>query len=285
MGVSKIFSYGGKTVWMLISSFIIAAILSVMLLTKTAELRYQRDVNRMVYNDNLGVLTEVKAKLGMTGDSLKSLMSQTAAEATDQPYIVVSMADHRLWYKQGKQILFDAPVATGSGKELVGGAAGQWRFETPRGRLTVKGKDEDPAWVPPDWHYVEQAHKKGLGIVHLDQGEKMSTGDGGVITTQGGEVVKRYNNGSTVSLGGGVEGKEIVVNGNIVIPPYGTTARRYAGVLGTRRLELGDGYGIHGTDHPESIGQSVSHGCVRMRNEDIERLYPMVAVGTPVYIY
>src|SRR3984893_11149876 len=284
MGVSRIFSYGGKTVWMLISGFINEAILSVMLITKTAELRYLRDVNRMVYNDNLGVLTEVKAKLGMTGDSLKSLMNQTAAEATNQPYIVVSMADHRLWYKQGKEVLFDAPVATGSGKELVGGAAGQWRFETPRGRLTVKGKDEDPAWVPPDWHYVEQAHKKGLGIVHLDQGERIPTGDG-VLTTQNGEVVKRYNNGTTVSLGGGVEGKEIVVNGNIVVPPYGTTARRYMGVLGTRRLELGDGYGIHGTDHPESIGQSVSHGCVRMRNEDIERLYPMVAVGTPVYIY
>ena len=48
MGVSRIFSYGGKTVWMLISGFIVAAILSVTLLTKTAELRYQRDVNRMV---------------------------------------------------------------------------------------------------------------------------------------------------------------------------------------------------------------------------------------------
>jgi hypothetical protein len=284
MGVSKIFSYGGKTVWLLITGFIIAAIFSVTLLAKTAELRYQRDVNRMVYNDNLGVLNEVKAKLGMTDDSLKTLMNETAGEATNQAYLVVSMADHRLWYKQGKEILFEAPVATGSGKELVGGSAGQWRFETPRGRLTVKGKDEDPAWVPPDWHYVEQAHKKGLGIVHLDQGEKISTSDG-VLTTQNGEVVKRYNNGNTVSLGGGVEGKEIVVNGNIVIPPYGTTARRYMGVLGTRRLELGDGYGIHGTDHPESIGQSVSHGCVRMRNEDIERLYPMVAVGTPVYIY
>ena len=284
MGVSKIFSYGGKTVWLLITGFIIAAIFSVTLLAKTAELRYQRDVNRMVYNDNLGVLNEVKAKLGMTDDSLKTLMNETAGEATNQAYLVVSMADHRLWYKQGKEILFEAPVATGSGKELVGGSAGQWRFETPRGRLTVKGKDEDPAWVPPDWHYVEQAHKKGLGIVHLDEGEKISTSDG-VLTTQNGEVVKRYNNGNTVSLGGGVEGKEIVVNGNIVIPPYGTTARRYMGVLGTRRLELGDGYGIHGTDHPESIGQSVSHGCVRMRNEDIERLYPMVAVGTPVYIY
>ncbi len=243
MGVSKIFSYGGKTVWMLITGFVIAAILSVMLLTKTAELRYQRDVNRMVYNDNLGVLSDVKAKLGMSGDSLKALLNESPAEAANVPYIVVSMADHRLWYKHGKEILFEAPVATGSGKELVGGSSGQWRFETPRGRLTVKAKDEDPAWV------------------------------------------RRYGSGSTVSLGGGVEGKEIVVNGNIVVPPYGTTARRYMGVLGTRRLDLGDGYGIHGTDHPESIGQSVSHGCVRLRNEDIERLYPMVAIGTPVYIY
>jgi hypothetical protein len=284
MGVSRAFSYGGKTVWMLILGFVGAAILSVMLLTRTAELRYQRDVNRMVYNDNLGVLNEIKSKLGMTGDSLKTLLSESPAAAANQPYLVVSMADHRLWYKQGREVLYEAPVATGSGKELVGGASGQWRFETPRGRLTVKGKDENPAWVPPEWHYVEQAHKKGLGIVHLSPGQSISTGDG-VITTKNGEVVKRYNNGNTVSLGGGVEGKEIVVNGNIVVPPYGTTARRYMGVMGTRRLELGDGYGIHGTDHPESIGQSVSHGCVRMRNEDIEKLYPMVPVGTPVYIY
>jgi len=281
---ARIFSYGGKTVWMLILGFVIAAVLSVMLLTRTAELRYQRDVNRMVYNDNLGVLNEVKAKLGMTGDSLATLLNESPAAAANQPYIVVSMADHRIWYKQGKEVLFEAPVATGSGKELVGGSGGNWRFETPRGRLVVKGKDENPAWVPPDWHYVEMANKKGLGIVHLDHGEAIRTGDA-VITTQGGEVVKRYSNGSTVSLGTGVEGKEIVANGNIVVPPYGTSARRYLGVMGTRRLELGDGYGIHGTDHPETIGQSVSHGCVRMRNEDIEKLYPMVPVGTPVYIY
>jgi hypothetical protein len=281
---ARILSYGGKTVWTLILGFVTAAVLSVMLLTRTAELRYQRDVNRMVYNDNLGVLNEVKAKLGMTGDSLRTLLNESPAAAANQPYLVVSMADHRLWYKQGKEVLFEAPVATGSGKELVGGSGGQWRFETPRGRLLVKGKDENPAWVPPDWHYVEMANKKGLGIVHLGQGGAIRTGDA-VITTQGGEVVKRYSNGSTVSLGTGVEGKEIVANGNIVVPPYGTSARRYLGVMGTRRLELGDGYGIHGTDHPETIGQSVSHGCVRMRNEDIERLYPMVPVGTPVYIY
>ena len=282
---ARIFSYGGKTVWMLITGFVIAAILSVMLLTKTAELRYQRDVNRMVYNDNLGVLNEVKTKLGIAGDSLKALLNESPAESANMPYLVVSIADHRIWYKQGKEILLEAPVATGSGKELVGGPGGRWRFETPRGRLTVKGKEVDPAWVAPDWHYIELANKRGLGVIRLDPGEAIPTGDGGALTTRNGEVVKRYGNGSTVSLGGGVEGKEIVVNGNIVVPPYGTTARRYMGVLGTRRLQLGDGYAIHGTDKPESVGRSVSHGCVRMRNEDIERLFPMVAVGTPVYIY
>src|SRR3954465_276850 len=199
MAVGRLFSYGGKTVWMLITGFVIAAILSVMLLTRTAELRYQRDVNRMVYNDNLGVLNEVKTKLGMTGDSLKALLNETPAEAANVPYLVVSMADHMLWYKQGKEVLFEAPVATGSGKELVGGSSGQWRFETPRGRLTVKAKDENPAWVPPDWHYVEQAHKTGLGVIHLSPGQSIQSGDG-VITTQNGEVVKRYSNGPTASL-------------------------------------------------------------------------------------
>ena len=52
-----------------------------------------------------------------------------------------------------------------------------------------------------------------------------------------------------------------------------------------RLFVLGDGYAIHGTDNPASIGHSVSHGCVRLRNEDIDTLYSMVEVGTPVYIY
>jgi len=279
----RILSYGGRTVWLLILGFVSAAVLSVMLLTKTAELRYQRDVNRMVYNDNLGVLDEVKASLGMTGDSLKRLMSDTPAEATNQPYLVVSIADHMLWFKQGAQVLFEAPIATGSGKELVTGG-GQWRFETPRGRLSVQAKEEDPAWVPPDWHFIELAQKRGLGVVKLASGQAIRSGDG-VITTQNGEVVRRYSDGRTVSLGGGTEGREIVSGGNVIIPPFGTTARRYLGVLGTRRLKMGDGYAIHGTNKPETIGRSVSHGCVRMKNEDIERLYPMVPVGTPVYIY
>ena len=44
------------------------------------------------------------------------------------------------------------------------------------------------------------------------------------------------------------------------------------------------GYGIHGTNEPELIGQQVSHGCIRMLNEDVEELFDVVSIGTPVSI-
>ena len=42
------------------------------------------------------------------------------------------------------------------------------------------------------------------------------------------------------------------------------------------------GYGIHGTNNPASIGRNASHGCIRMRNRDIEELFGMVSVGDEV---
>lgn len=55
--------------------------------------------------------------------------------------------------------------------------------------------------------------------------------------------------------------------------------------LGTRALRLGlPGYLIHGTNKPYSIGKRISHGCIRLRRHDIERLYSMVSVNTPVTI-
>jgi L,D-transpeptidase ErfK/SrfK len=57
--------------------------------------------------------------------------------------------------------------------------------------------------------------------------------------------------------------------------------------LGAFALKLAiPGYLIHGTDQRRSfgIGMRVSHGCIRLYPEDIEQLYPMVPVGTPVRI-
>lgn len=56
-------------------------------------------------------------------------------------------------------------------------------------------------------------------------------------------------------------------------------------ILGTRWMGISvPHYGIHGTTEPESIGQSVTAGCVRMKNEDVEELYTIVPVGTQVMI-
>ena len=49
-------------------------------------------------------------------------------------------------------------------------------------------------------------------------------------------------------------------------------------------LALGNGYGIHGTTSEWTIGTRASHGCIRMRERDINRLAPLVPVGTPVRI-
>lgn len=57
------------------------------------------------------------------------------------------------------------------------------------------------------------------------------------------------------------------------------------GPYGTRWLGLSArGYGIHGTNNPSSIGTAASNGCIRMYNEDIEALFDITVVGTPVRI-
>ena len=44
------------------------------------------------------------------------------------------------------------------------------------------------------------------------------------------------------------------------------------------------GYLIHGTNKPQGVGMRVSHGCIRMLPEDIEKLFPQIPIGTPVSI-
>jgi lipoprotein-anchoring transpeptidase ErfK/SrfK len=55
--------------------------------------------------------------------------------------------------------------------------------------------------------------------------------------------------------------------------------------MGAAALTLDGGdYAIHGTNRPESIGHFVSHGCIRMHNEDIRALYRLVTIGTRVVV-
>jgi L,D-transpeptidase ErfK/SrfK len=78
--------------------------------------------------------------------------------------------------------------------------------------------------------------------------------------------------------------KEHIANGDplpAVVPPGpDNPLGAYAMRLG---LPGGD-YLIHGTNNPIAVGMAVTHGCIRMYPEDVAELFPMVSVGTPVYL-
>ncbi len=71
-------------------------------------------------------------------------------------------------------------------------------------------------------------------------------------------------------------------NGSIVGPgPDNPLGYRWAGFL-DRGSEA---FGFHGTTNESLIGQAVSHGCVRMRNADVEALFEQIEVGTEVIVH
>jgi hypothetical protein len=194
--------------------------------------------------------------------------------------IVISIDQRTLAALIGRDTIFIAPVGVATGMTLrYGGEA--WRFQTPRGRRQVLRKVDNPIWRPPDWHYAEVARAEGLRLQRLPA-------KGSVSLSQGRRLVVRDGRAGLIFPDKIYEplpiGEHLVFDDRLFIPPLGTENRRIDGELGEFALDLGDGYMIHGTDDPSSIGQASTHGCIRMRDEDIAWMFENVAVGTPVII-
>lgn len=107
-----------------------------------------------------------------------------------------------------------------------------------------------------------------------------------IVLVQDGKVIKTYpvavGKHSTPSPSGSFHIASHVAN-----PTYSHEGKVVgpgpSNPVGTRWMGLGfKGYGIHGTNHPESIGHAASHGCIRMRNHDVEELFELVRVGDEV---
>ncbi|MGH7483406.1 MAG: L,D-transpeptidase [Longimicrobiales bacterium] len=202
--------------------------------------------------------------------------------AESERHIVVSLEQRTLWLVEGADTLMAAPVGIGTGETFSYGEK-TWTFSTPRGTRRVLAKQPDPIWTPPVWHYYEKATKQNLEVVQLEDGQKYTLSDGSYIEVRD-KVVGRVNlRGQWWAW---TPGMEIVFDGKIFIPPLDSPQRQVPRALGPYKLELGDGYLIHGTHvyNRESIGGAVSHGCIRMNNDDLSRLYEMVEVGTTVKI-
>ncbi|MGE5277425.1 MAG: L,D-transpeptidase [Acidobacteriota bacterium] len=216
--------------------------------------------------------------------------------------IVISTAENRLWVRRGRRNVFEAVVSTGKGTTLEI-AGRKMKFDTPTGRFRIKSKEENPVWVPPDWHYVEEARKKKLDLVRAKPGDLIDLETGQAVTERGGGVWSLLGEGQSprrvlkvkrdsiveVAADGSekeVPPKEFIRAGKaLVVPPLGFKQRRLEKTLGRYRLNLGDGYALHGTQATGQLGRSVSHGCVRLADDDLEKLYEMSRVGDEVIIY
>jgi lipoprotein-anchoring transpeptidase ErfK/SrfK len=214
-------------------------------------------------------------------DSLAGYRALEASKKDERLRIVVSLDDRKLWVVTGRDTVLEAPVAIGSGERLVFGEKA-WQFHTPRGVRAVKGKQDDPLWTPPEWHYAETAKEYGLKVAYLSLGKAHKISGGRKIMFKDGEAGVLHPDSGFMYL---PLDEEIVFDNTLFVPPVGSKNRQIDGTLGMYKLDTGNGILLHGTPHKNSIGRAATHGCLRLRDEDIEWLYDYIPIGTKVYIY
>jgi len=73
-------------------------------------------------------------------------------------YVVIDTAQNRLEVREGEKLLHTAVASTGSGASLQDPRKPNkgWVFETPRGVYAILSKIKNPAWVKPDWAFIEE---------------------------------------------------------------------------------------------------------------------------------
>jgi len=69
------------------------------------------------------------------------------------------------------------------------------------------------------------------------------------------------------------------------VPSPRHPSRYEYGTLGDYKLELKDGYLIHGTLYKRFLGMAVTHGCIRLGDEDLKEVYMTLKQGSCVFIY
>lgn len=227
-----------------------------------------------------GTETKVTYSFRSRADSLAWARNRALAAKSSGFRLVVSLQDKHIWAIIGKDTVLSAPAAVAKGTTLEY-AGREFTFSTPRGVRRVLKKESDPIWIPPDWLYVETAAEHGLKVERLTREHPYKLKDGRSLTVRDSRVGV-LESGEFAFL---PTDEHIVFGNTLFIPPMGTKNRKVEGELGRYRLDLGEGYLLHGTPYKDSIGLAATHGCVRLRDEDIEWLYDHVPVGTPVYIY
>jgi len=166
-------------------------------------------------------------------------------------YLIIDTGQNRFHLRRGGLLVRTGYCGTGKG--WVENNSGQvWDFSTPRGIRYVVKKGENPYWYRPDWYWLEQNMRPpspGQDIVIPD-------------SLSWAEQIVFYNDSLT-------SGERVMV-------------RAVPGALGNYKVDLGGGILLH---YGVGRGNSVSHGCIRLSNDDLEAIYRALPLGAPVLIY
>lgn len=171
---------------------------------------------------------KIQQKMNRLKTKVAALDRQLTGFLPRSAYIVVNTTKNRFYlYDRKGELIREGFCSSGSYTKLVSDKR-TWLFKTPRGRLTILSKTENPVWAKPDWAFIEEG---------------------------------------------------------LPVPKAGDPSRFERGVLGDYALRMADGYLLHGTLYQRLLGMPVTHGCIRLGDEDLEVVYRTLPIGAYVYIY
>ena len=190
-----------------------------------------------------GKLRQSAAQRAAEVNALQSQVQTIERQTDDVPdtgeTIIISTAENKLYVRNGGQTIFEAICSTGKGTTLaIDGKT--MIFDTPIGKLRVVGKEENPQWVPPDWHYVELARKNGMRVARLSAESPIDARSGDPVHSRDEGVWSWFSSRSS--------GPVLKVKGDTVVEDYGSSQRELP--PGLRPLQ-GNEYG-HGLVLPQT---------------------------------
>src|SRR5688572_30712796 len=156
-------------------------------------------IDRMIQQQIKEQLAQLQKTMSQASTQVTTLQSDVAStekqieDLHDSNFVItVSTAENRVYARRNGELVFDAICSTGKNTTLFTGGETKV-FRTPIGRFRIRSKETDPKWVPPDWHYIEEAQENGLRAVRLDYGECIAD-----LCASGREV---YSNGYKIEGG------------------------------------------------------------------------------------
>lgn len=109
-----------------------------------------------MYPENKGALRSQKA----IAEDVAALRAEAGKRLAGRLHIAVDTKANKLYLKKGLRLLWEADCSVGRGGLVRDKKTGRaWQFSTPRGEFSVLTKIDKPAWMKPDWAYVENGEK------------------------------------------------------------------------------------------------------------------------------